>query len=94
MVSQKNSVCLKLPQRNNAPKEGDEAPRARGQGLPNMHKGFLANFSRPRQPLYLQQHPAAQILKANSAPKMKIANVSCVEEHVERHINRDPAVQN
>lgn len=75
-------------------KKGMRHPRARGQGLPNMHKGFLANFSRPRQPLYRQQHPAAQILKANSAPKMKIANVSCVEAHVERHINRDPVVQN
>lgn len=52
------------------------------QGLPNMHRGFLANFSRPRQPLYRQQHPAAQILKANSAPKMKIANVSCAKEHM------------
>lgn len=48
-----------------------------------MHRGFLANFSLPRQPLYRQQHPAAHILKANSAPKMKIANVSCVEEHME-----------
>lgn len=50
-----------------------------GQGLPSMHRGFLANFSLPRQPLYRQQHPAAQILKANSAPKTKIANVSCVK---------------
>lgn len=87
MLSQKNRVCLTLPLGNNVPqkKKGMRHPWAGGQDLPNMHKGFLANFSRPRQPLYRQQHPAAQILKANSAPKMKIANVSCVEEHIQRH---------
>lgn len=62
------------------PTEGDSARQTGVQGLPNMHRGFLANFSRPRQPLYRQQHPAAQTLKANSAPKTKIANVSCVED--------------
>lgn len=48
--------------------------------LPSMHKGFLANLSLPLHPLYRQQHPAAQILKANSAPKMKMAKVSCIKD--------------
>lgn len=39
------------PRRNDAPRAGDRGPAGRGQALPSMHRGFLANLSRPRQPL-------------------------------------------
>ncbi len=43
---------------------------------PRTHRGLRANFSRPLQPLYRQQQPAAHILNPNSPPKIKIVNVS------------------
>lgn len=86
LSSQKKSICLKS-EKQRAQRRGEGPPGA-GQGLPSMHRGFLANFSLPRQPLYRQQHPAAQILKANSAPKTKIANVSCEGEACRDTMNR------
>ncbi len=43
---------------------------------PRTHRGLRANLSRPLQPLYRQQQPAAHILNPNSPPKIKIVNVS------------------
>lgn len=40
-------------------------------------KGFLANFSRPFHPRYLQQHPAAQTLMKYSKPNTTIMTNSC-----------------
>lgn len=62
--------------------------------LPSIHSGLRANLRRPLQPLYLQRHPAAQILSTYSLPKIKIVNVSYRESErdergeIERRKNR------
>lgn len=45
-------------------------------GSPMTQKGFLANFSLPPHPLYLQQQPADHILTMYSTPNTTMVTIS------------------
>lgn len=47
------------------------------QASPITQKGFRANLSRPLQPRYRQQQPAAQIRTKYSTPNTTMVTISC-----------------
>lgn len=81
------AACARLPGRSNHDLCGEFSwlphalqslcPSCTRQASPITQKGFRANLSRPLQPRYRQQQPAAQIRTKYSTPNTTMVTISC-----------------
>lgn len=83
MASRANADAQLLPRGTDSHCTPTLLPPPHPQASPITQKGFRANLSRPLQPRYRQQQPAAQIRTKYSTPNTTMVTISCREAAAE-----------